>query len=113
MAAPEAALLAAVGDGEFDDAVEEGIEPGVFGEKPEAADFVGGLLAGNEGGALDGETGELVDPLIAGGKGEDVVGEFFEGGGAAEVAGVAEIVLVALAAPDGDRSEILGDEGLG
>ena len=107
----EPAVLGGVGLGDVDQMAEKGVELGLGGEKAEAADLEGGLLAGVE--VTGGTHGSLQrdEAGVVRGEGEDVGAELVDGVGGDEVPAVAEVVVVPGAAPGGEAGEILREDG--
>lgn len=109
LAPAEAAMFRAIGFRELDHPGEEGVETRFLAEEMKAPNLVGCLLTGYKALTFDSKARKRLDTLVILREIENELGERFERGRGAEIAGVTEIILRALPAPDRDIAEIIGD----
>ncbi len=105
----EAALLAAVLEGEIDERVEEGVEGDILMVEAQAAEFVEDALVGREVASGAGEALQFQQAGIGGIKREDVIRKVVEGGGSAEVPWIAVDLLGLAPSPIGGGAAERGE----
>jgi hypothetical protein len=109
LAPTKAAMFRAIGFRKLDHPGEEGIEARLLTEEMKAPNLVGCLLTGYKTLSFDRKARKRLDALVIFREIENELGERFECGRGAEIAGVMEIILRALPAPDRDIAKIIGD----
>ena len=105
----EAALLAAVLEGEVDEGVDESIQGDVLMVEAQAAEFIQDALIGREVASGAGEALQFQQAGIGGIKREDVIRKVVEGGGGAEVPWIAVDFLRLAPSPIGGGAAERGE----
>ncbi len=102
-------LFAAIGDCQFNNAIEERIKSNVGMVKSEAAQLVERLLTGDKSFRFKGDPVQRFDPSVVGRKGQQMVRKLLQRGGGAEIPRVAVVLFRFGAPPESDAAQRFGD----